>query len=210
VVSAIAETVADLHAIKPRSASVVAPSPEVAPTPDIKTHTGKSIRKSLGSNNSAAAAPLVAMLMSHVQPVMTPAVFGAHLGLSSQYVRTASFRAKTPSTGPGVLEIKQQHQRDGKLTCHQVVQDICQEFFVQETSIFSGQKSNLRRLLKEKKELRLRFVASYPQLLRDKAVSHPELLVPTSAQSKVYTKLQASTLAATWAAQQAGFDALQG
>ncbi len=76
----------------------MAPSPEVAPTPDIKPHANKSSRKSLGSNNSAAAAPLVAMLMSHVQQVMTPAVFGAHLGLSSQYVRTASFRAKTPSS----------------------------------------------------------------------------------------------------------------
>ena len=149
------------------------------------------------------------MLMSHVQETMKPAELAAHLGLSSQYVRTACHRAKTPSTAPGLLDVKQQHQRDGKLACHEAVQEIITDFFVQETCIFSGQNNNLWRLLKQKKELRFRFVASYPQLLRDKAVNLPELLAPTSPLTKVYTKLQASTLAARWAAQQVGFDEQQ-
>jgi hypothetical protein len=89
------------------------------------------------------------------------------------------------------------------------VQEIITDFFVQETCIFSGQNSNLWRLLKQKKELRFRFIATYPQLLRVKAVNHPELLAPTSPLTKVYTKLQASTLGARWAAQQVVFDELQ-
>jgi hypothetical protein len=132
----------------------------------------KSSRKNSFSKNSAAAAPLMAMLMSHIQETMKPAELAAHLGLSSQYVRTACHRAKTPSIAPGLLDVKQQHQREGKLACHEAVQEIITDFFVQETCIFSGQNNNLWRLLKQKKELRFRFVATNPQLLRDFMYHH--------------------------------------
>ncbi len=107
------ETVADLHAIKLRSATAVALPPKVAST-DIKTHTSKSSRKSVDSNNSAAAVPLVAMLMSHVQQVMTPAVLGAHLGLSSQYVRTAELTALARETSSRKKSVRRA-QRAGEI-----------------------------------------------------------------------------------------------
>ena len=64
---------ADLHTAEPKRASSGAPAAfhDVAPSPDTKAHAAsKSSRKSVGSKNSAAAAPLVAMLMSHVQETM--------------------------------------------------------------------------------------------------------------------------------------------
>jgi hypothetical protein len=35
------------------------------------------------------------------------------------------------SAGLGVLDVKQQHQRDGKLACHEAMQEIINDFFVQ-------------------------------------------------------------------------------
>ena len=44
-----------------------------------------------------------------------------------------------------------------------------------------------------------------PQLLREKAASSPELLLPTSHLATKYTNLQANALDALWAAKQSGY-----
>ena len=194
VVKAMAGTLLDLRAVKP-VVNVHGLGAAASPVLPVITR------------NSAVAAPLVAMLFSHA-PGLKPAEFAQHLGLNPGYVRTAMFQAKQRAEGSGkptVLDMKQDNQREGKLTCHILLQEIINDFFVSETCVFSGQSRNLRRLLRTKKELRCRFIASYPQLLREKAAISPELLRPTSHLATRYTKLQASALAAVWAAKQPGF-----
>ena len=194
VVKAMAGTLLDLRAVKP-VVNVHGLGAAASPVLPVITR------------NSAVAAPLVAMLFSHA-PGLKPAEFAQHLGLNPGYVRTAMFQAKQRAEGSGkptVLDMKQDNQREGKLTCHILLQEIINDFFVSETCVFSGQSRNLRRLFRTKKELRCRFIASYPQLLREKAAISPELLRPTSHLATRYTKLQASALAAVWAAKQPGF-----
>ena len=74
------------------------------------------------------------------------------------------FQAKHRAEGsekPTVLDMKQDNQREEKLACHILLQEIINAFFVSDTCAFSGQSRNLHRLLRTKKELKCRFIASY-------------------------------------------------
>ena len=101
LVKAMAGTLHDLHAVKPVANALGLGAAASAVLPAI-------------TRNSAVAAPLVAMLISHA-PDLKPAEFAQHLGLNPGYVRTAMFQAKqrADSSGkPTVLDIKQDNQRE--------------------------------------------------------------------------------------------------
>jgi len=71
--------------------------------------------------------------------------------------------------------------------------------------VFSGAMRKTRRLLKTRTKLLQRFYALLPQLLRAKAVAHPDLPLAGHC-AKEFSSLQANVKAALWAAEQKGFD----
>jgi hypothetical protein len=71
------------------------------------------------------------MIMSDVEETMKPAELQGRgaLGLSSQYGRTSCHQDAINRTGLLDIIVNQQHQRDGKLACHEAVpiHDACPE-----------------------------------------------------------------------------------
>ena len=108
-------------------------------------------------------------------------------------------------SSPSVLDMKMMSARDGGLTTHTELQDIIVDVFNENMGVFSGAARKTRRLLKSRTELLQFFFALLPQLLRAKAAALPELS-RAGPRINEYTKLQANTLAAQWAADQKGFD----
>ena len=188
-----------VQALASTLSSLSAPSTLLAPTPDPQAPLPTR-------RNNAAKMPLVSMIVSQTQKQLSSSEVAACLHLHPTYVRKAvsETKRKGKDSSRNLLEIKQLNDRQGKLATHTVVQEIIEEFFESETSVFSG-ATRTRKLLIPKTTLLQRFSAKYPELLRGKATQSPELLKP-GRHSKHYTLFQAGCRAATWAAHQAGFD----
>ena len=191
----------------PKAAAQPAPLPPV-PGTEVK---GERVRESKSTSNSVVKMPLVTLIMAHAEGEVGTAEMARALGLNLDYVRKACSRpnvqARDGVEQPGVLVLKQLGAREGTIKTHVLMQELIVDFFTENTSLFSGARRKTRRLLMSRTELLQRFFALLPQLLRAKAASHPEL-ARAGHLAKQYTRLQANTLAALWAAERKGFGEL--
>ena len=165
------------------------------------------------TGRSAYRMNFVSLLMSRHQSTSSKLLHET-LNLNRDYVRKAVSESKKALRNLKRKNSKLERerytsdQRHGVMTTHELVQGAIEEFIMEHTHHWSGDRSKPRKLLLTNHELDWIWQGDYPERLRKMAQRNPSVLHRKKGQT-VWTKLQADIITAQWSARQEDFDEVQ-